>query len=398
MRTKFFIIIISCLMIHKIYANMMKDMAVMMGAQVGASAANQAVSSEFSDMQTALATDQSNISQAINNFSTAMQQAQKQQLTNVFHLFSNAQNNISNALTAQQSEMKSMDSYLQAAISRQQPQEQYLVNPTSYDEQFTQATMYTPQGVTWKNLFPVGNWEYDQNSDSFWQMSNVPVEQKAFNNSIFAEWVSRAASYEIVCNITLYQASYPFFVGIIFNKARWISGNESRLQKYRLFGLYGDQNQNIQLCFAEATQTTPATATSAAVWSYPFDQISSGTGVLKTKTLKNLLQNLKKYPILVHIKIKNSPTTIQYKFWTSTEKEPVKYETMKSKNPNLYLYHDVGFMAPGTISEFKLLQPSELLFSNAHQIMFKAQVQSLLQKELVKVFATNIDALVGAKL
>lgn len=385
------------LLIHKIHANMMTDMAVMMGAQVGASAANQSVSSEFSDMQTALAADQTNISQAINNFSTAMQAAQKKQLTNVFNLFSNAQNNISNALIAQQSEMKDMDAYLQAAISRQQPQQEYLVNPTSYDEQFAQATMYTPQGVTWKNPFPVGNWEYDQNSDSFWQMSNVPVEEKAFNNSIFAEWFSRAASYEIECDITLYQVSYPFFVGVIFNKARWISGNESRLQKYRLLGLYGDQNQNIQLCFAEAVQTAPATASSAATWNYPFDQISSGAAALKTKSLNNLLQNLKKYPVVLHLKIKNSPTMIQYKFWTSIEKEPVNYATIKSKNPNLYLYHDIGFMAPGVMSEFKLLQPSQLLFSSAHQISFKAQVQSLLQKELAKIFATNIDTLVGAK-
>lgn len=390
-------ITVSCLMMDKIHANMMTDMAVMMGAQVGASAANQSVSSEFSDMQTALATDQTNISQAINNFSTAMQAAQKQQLTNVFNLFSNAQNNISNALMAQQAGMKDMDAYLQAAISRQQPQQEYLVHPTSYDEQFTQATMYTPQGVTWKNLFPVGNWEYDQNSDSFWQMSNVPVEQKAFNNSIFAEWFSRAASYEIECDITLYQVSYPFFAGVIFNKARWISGNESRLQKYRLLGVYGDANQNIQLCFAEAVQTAPATANSPATWSYPFDQISSGAGILKTKTLKNLLQNLKKYPILLHLKIKNSPTLIQYKFWTSTEKEPINYATIKSKNPNLYLYHDIGFMAPGAISEFKLLQPLQLLFSSAHQTQFKSQVEASLQKELAKIFATNIDTLAGAK-
>ena len=390
-------IMVSFFVWHNIQTNMMMDMATMMGAQVGASAANQAVSAEFSDMQTALGADQTNITRAMNNFSAAVQAAQKKELTNVFNLFSNAQNNISNLLLAQQTDMQQMSAYLQAAISRQQPQQEYLVTPTSYDEQFAQATMYTPKGVVWKNPFPVGNWEYDENRDSFWQMSNVAVEQKAFNNSIFAEWHTRSQSYEIECDITLYQVSYPFFAGIILNKARWISGNEARLQKYRFFGLYGDVNQNLQLCFAEAVQTAAATSSSPATWSYPFDQINSGSGILKTKNLNNLLQNLKQYPVLIHLKIKNSPMLIQYKFWTSTQKEPVNYATIKSKNPNLYLYHDLGFMAPGTISEFKLLQPSQLLFSSASQTAFKGQVQALVQKQLTKNFAANIDTLAGAK-
>ncbi len=390
------ILILCCLMVHKNYANMMKDMAVMMGAQVGASAANQAVSSQFSDMQTALGNSQNNISKAMNNFSTAVQAAQKTELDNVFNLFSNAQTNISNILTSQQDQMKSMDAYLQAAISRQQPQQQYLVNPTSQDQYFSLGTMYTPQGLLWKNPFPVGNWEYDENSDSFWQMSNVAIAQKAFNNSIFTEWISRAGSYEIACDITLYQVSYPFFAGIMFNKARWISGNESRLQKYRLFGLYADANQNINVCFVEAMQTAQATAQSGAVWSYPWDQIVAGSGILKTKNLKNLVQNVQKYPILMHIKIKNSATSIQYKFWLSTEEEPVNYASIKSKNTSLYLYHGIGFMAPGTVSEFKLLQPSQVLFSDAAQTQFKAEVTSLVQKKLTQNFAKTIDTLAGA--
>lgn len=390
------ILLVCCFLMQKIHTNMMKDMAVMMGAQVGASAANQAVSAEFSDMQTALGKDQTTISQAMNNFSTAMQAAQKKELNNVFNLFSNAQNNISSLLASQQADMQDMSAYLQAAISRQQPEMQYLVTPTSYDQQFEQATMYTPKGAVWKNLFPVGNWEYDENSDSFWQMSNVPVAQKAFNNAIFTEWFSRAESYEIACDITLYQVSYPFFAGIIFNKARWISGNESRLQKYRLLGLYADANQNINLCFAEAVQAAQATATTGPTWSYPFDQISSGSTILKTKNLKNIVQNVQKYPVLLHVKIKNSATLIQYKFWLSTEKEPINYSSIKSKNANLYLYHGIGFMAPGAVCEFKLLQPSQLLFSSAHQTSFKAEVASLVQKQLAANMAKTIDTLAGA--
>ncbi len=397
MQIFFWMILFGGFMGHQVHANMMQDMAVMMGAQVGASAANQAVNAQFSDMQQALTADQTNINQAINNFSTAMQSAQKQELSNVFNLFSNAQNNISNLLAAQQTDMQKMLAYLQAAMSRQQPQAEYLTTPVQYDQEFEQATMYTPQGVVWKNPFPVGNWEYDQKFDSFWQMSNVPIAQKAFNNSIFTEWQTRLESYEIQVDVTLYQVSYPFFVGVMFNKARWVSGNELRLQKYRLFGLYGDSEQNVQLCFAETVQTAPATATTPATWSYPFDQISLSSTALKTKSLKNILQNLKKYSVILHLKIKNSPTAIQYKFWFSTDKEPATYSSIKSKNVNLYLYHGIGFMAPGAICEFKLLQPTEILFSSVHQASFKSQVEGMLQKELVKSLATTIDSLAGAK-
>lgn len=390
-------LIIAFFINQKMHADMIEDMAVMMGAQVGASAANQAVSSEFSDMQQALSNDQANITKAMNDFSTAVQAAQKKDLNNVFNLFSNAQTNISSLLQSEQDTMKSMDAYLQAAISRQQPQQQYLVTPTEFDQYFTQATMYTPKGLIWKNVFPVGNWEYDENSDSFWQMSNVPVASKAFNNSIFTEWFSRAESYEIACDISLYQVSYPFFAGIMFNKARWVSGDESRFQKYRLFGLYADTNQNINLCFTEAVQTASATATTAATWSSPWSQIIQGSGVLKTKNLKNALQNIQKYPVLMHVKIKTSATLIYYKFWLSTEKEPVNYSSIKSKNANLYLYHGVGFMAPGALCEFKLLQPSQLLFSSAAQTSFKAEVASFVQKQRTQNFAKNVDTLVGAK-
>lgn len=70
-------LIIAFFINQKMHADMIEDMAVMMGAQVGASAANQAVSSEFSDMQQALSNDQANITKAMNDFSTAVQAAQK---------------------------------------------------------------------------------------------------------------------------------------------------------------------------------------------------------------------------------------------------------------------------------------------------------------------------------
>lgn len=397
---------ICCLaVVGSINANMMRDMAVMMGGQMGGSIANQSVSAEFTGMQTALTKDQTAINDAMNNFSIQVQAAQKKDLTNVFNLFSKVQENISNLLATQQSGMVAMDAYLQSVLDRQQPQQEFLMNPTMYDQYFTNGTMYTPEGPVWKNPFPVGNWEYDETSDSFWQMSNVSLldannlPDKALNNSIFSEFFQRAAEYEIECEITLYNLSYPFFAGIIFNKARWISGDVSRLQKYRLFGLYGDANQKVSLCFAEATPLALASATTAATWSYPFAKVMTGSATLKTKIDQTLFQDLKLSAIAFHLKIKNSPTKIQYKIWPTSSIEPTNFTTVKSNNPDAYLYHGIGFMAPGTLSEFKLLQPTELLFSSAKLIRFKGEVQALVQKNLTSQFASTVDAgiVAGAK-
>ena len=395
-------------MVSFLQANMLRDMAVMMGGQIGGSIANQAVTSEFSDMQTALTTDQTNVTTAMNSFATTVQAAQKTTLTNVFSLFSRAQSNISGLLTEQQASMTAMDAYLQAVLDRQQPQAEYLTTPTTFDQYFTLATMYTPQGPVWKNPFPVGNWEYDEKSDSFWQMSNVGMmnssgtADQAPNNSIFTEFYTRNSVYAIEAQITLYNVSYPFFVGLIFNQARWISGDQARLQKYRLLGVYGDANSNVQTCFAEAVMTTPAvntpaTATAAAVstpavWSYPLSQIVAGSGVQQTSINKSLLQNLKISAVKFYIKIKNSPNKIQYKIWPLTATEPTSFTTVQSQTPDLYLYHGIGFMAPGTIAEFKLLQPKELLFSVANKTAFQTQVQTLVQQTATAGFSANIDA------
>lgn len=408
MRFRIFITLIGSCFLSVLHANMMRDMAVMMGGQIGGSIANQTISEQFSDMQTALTTDQTNISSAMNNFSTAVQAANKTQLNQVFNLFSAAQNNISNLLTQQQASMTAMESYLQAALDRQQPQMEYLTTPEIYDQYFTLATMYSPQGAVWKNPFPVGNWEYDETSDSFWQMSNVSfldsnnTANQAPNNSIFTEFFTRSATYAIECEITVHSVSYPFFAGLIFNQARWISGDESRLQKSRLFGLYGDANQQVQVCFAEAMITTPAvnipaTATTAAtitpaVWSYPLvNQIATGSGILNTQIDQTLFQNIKSSSITFHIQIKNSPTKIQYKIWPTSALEPTSFTTIKSSNVNMYLYHGIGFMAPGAIAEFKLFQPSQLLFSSMSKARFHSEVQDFVQKKLTDQFVAGID-------
>lgn len=405
---------------------MLRDMAVMMGSQMAGNLANQAVSAQFEDMTTALTTDQTNIIDTITTFTADVKAVQSAALKNTFHFFNQASTNIANLFAQQQATLTKMDDYLQSSLSQQgQMQSLYLQNPTKYDQIFTLATMYTPQGVSWKNLFPVGNWEYDQDADAFLQMTTMAMMQddsttgqltadKAINNSIFTEWFSRSASYEIECEITLYEISYPFFAGLIFNKARWVSGDLARLQQYRLCGLYGTTNNNVnlcQLCCAEAFIKTPgipavpavpATTTAAAVpavaevlpvWSYPFAQILAGGGVLKISVPPTVVQDLNTESVTFRLKIKTSPGKIQIKFWTIPGTEPTVFTTITSVNKNLYLYHGIGFMAPGCMAQFKLLKPTSLLFSSDAQTAFKTQAQTWIKSKMTTNYAATIDAL-----
>lgn len=383
-----------------VQANMITDMAIMLGGQMGASGANQTISAMYSNMGDAITKDQNNIITSNKAFQTYVQTAGLAEIKKSIKLFQTAQKHIG-SLTKEQSDfMNQMDTYIQQAISFA-PQSDYVENGASADQLFTLGTMYTPQGQTWKNIFPVGNWEYDETTDSFWQMfssplmmtdptTNVTSADKAPNNSIFTEWTTRQSSYEISCDLTLYQVggkgkiSYPFFVGIMFNKARWISGDNNRLQKYRLLGLYGNSNKSVQVCYSE--QYTPPTATGAATTPttlYPLQQIINKQASTQQNAIINpsVFATLSLQPITFKIKIITSPTTIQYKVWQSTTKEPQNFVSVKSKDSSLYLYHGIGFMAPGAIAQFKIIKPQEILFSPAAQKTFTAQVKTLLSKE-----------------
>jgi hypothetical protein len=372
----------------------MEEMAVMMGAQIGGSIANQAISTEFEDMASSLTKEQTNISTAINTLKDQVMHAQSTELKNAFKFFQKASANIATLLNNQQSALLQMDTYIQAQISTQQPQIQYLQTPDLQDQYFSMATMYTPQGPIWKNIFPVGNWDYDETLDSFWQMSAVAMTADAANNLIFAEWFCRQPSYEIEAEITLYHASVPFFAGLVFNKARWISGNLPRWQQYRLFGLYGNDENAVQLVCTDSN-IVPAAATTPTVIIDPLAQVVQGAGVLKIAVPANLVANLKTQSLTFRLKIINSVNKIQCKFWPTSQAEPAAFVTVKTNNPDLYLYHGIGFMAPGCVAQFKLLQPKTLLFATTAQQRFKAEVDTWLQNKVATSYAGTIDKLVN---
>ncbi len=382
-----------------VHANMIRDMGLMMGAQMGGSIANQLLTEQFDQLFTNLTESQKNISSTINVFQVDMKNAQTLSLKNTIYLLQKAQGNVLNSLSEQQSGLVEMDRYIQAAVRQQVPAVQYLQQPVEYDQIFSLGSMYTPQGLVWKNLFPIGNWEYDEILDSFWQMSHMPLmtvnqqgaltADQAINNMIFTEWISRSSSYEIECEITLYQVTYPFFVGVVFNKARWISGDMQRFQKYRVVGLYGSVQNKVQSCFAEFFSSKQLAKNSTSTLNFPLSQILQGKGVLSDFNVE-IIQEM---PVVFGLKIRTSANQIQIKFWPKTVKEPTQFIKVNSVNPDLFLYHGIGFMAPGCIAQFKLIKPEEVLFSEVAQNQFKNEVQSFVKNTIDQQYAAIVDSL-----
>jgi hypothetical protein len=384
-------------------ANMLRDMALTMGAQFAGSIANQQVTLEFENMTEALTQTQTNIATQTNTFAGLVQQAQAKQLKHSFYFLQQAQNNINQLLANQQKDFQAMLNYVQATVSRVPPATEYLQDTISFDQAFADATMYTPKGLVWKNVYPVGNWEYDETTDSFWQMNAMPMmstnsagvssADKAINNAIFAEWITRELSYEILCEINLYEAEYPFFAGLIFNKARWISGDPTCLQKYRLLGLYATAQNQIVLSFAEAVSTSAAQENQLPTWNFPFAQIIEQSAVHEVKITvpAHLGQSIASRHAIVYLKVLVAPGQIQCKFWALPDQEPATYTTLVSQNPELFLYHGIGFMAPGCLAQFKLLKPDQVLFAPAMRDQFTAQVSAMVQDALIKQSTQTID-------
>jgi hypothetical protein len=404
---------------------MMQDMAVMMGAQMGASLANQQVTKEYQEATEAISTDQTNLNNASDSFFSNIQNIKSSQMSNITNIFNSAQNQVTVLQTNQQKELTNTENYIQAISSLNFPLTDYLdrANTILFDQLFANSKMYTPVGVTWRNVFQVGDWNFDETTNSFWQLKDKPFltikkgsqiksADNAYKNSIFTEW-NTSSPYEIFCDITLYKVSYPFYVGIIFNKARWISGDSYGIQKYRTLGIYGDINKKVSLCFAQQKIQKSKTATSAALPIGPLTQI------YQTPSIQNFRINQKAFDVIpskgitFHIKIKPGPTSISYKIWGKGSAEPTTYTTISTaiehtkkfvsvtnngiqnkylaQNDNdIYLYHGIGFLSPGAIAEFQLKGPESLLFSKANLNLFKKEIENYYLDEKSKLLVKSL--------
>jgi len=358
-----------------IIQSMISDMAIMVGTQMGASLANEQIGTQAAQLTAMLTTQSQTIQADIKSFQTQAQSAQQKDLQAKIADFIKKQNDIQTKTNETIATSNLELNYLYQNISLDQPQQEYLSSPVVFDQIFSQGTMLTPPGYVWKNPFSVGDWEYEKDDNSFYQYQKSPIFIKSSsgtqssirseNNSIFSEYNTISEQYTIAGTITFYQIEYPFFVGIIFNKARWISGNSESLRKSRMVGIYGKSTTDIGVYYSEQHNTSQ----SSTVTPTPLQQILTGNVEKKLTIPLDTFQDMKKEPVSFNFEIINSLKKVTFTFWNQ---DNIKHTiTIDNVDEKLFTYHGIGFICPGAIAQFKLTAPKDLIFSDQAILKYK---------------------------
>lgn len=354
---------------------MILDMGVMIGIQMGASMANTALGSQVQMLTNQINKNSQTIQTHIQTFQTQIQKNQQIELQAMVSSFSQAQQGVQSQTSQATAVLNLQLDYLYKKISLEQPQQNYIFNQIQYDQLFSTATMLGPQGPLWKNPFSIGDWGYQASSNSFWQYQNSSLFREktdtdgnvtnsslqAENNSIFAEYYTEKQSYTIAGSITLHTIDYPFFTGIMLNKARWISGDFESVRKCRMIGIYGTSPENINIYFAQQFTMTDdqiKESPSETPLQTPLQQIINNKVQPSLSLPSNMLGSL---PAMLYFSITNSPNSVTLKFWNEAYDLPSK--TINKLNSDIYIDHGIGFISPGAVAQFNLTQPSDFIFT-----------------------------------
>ncbi len=355
------------------------DASIQILASQGASMANAHITTQGQMLANKINKDSQTLQTSMQSFQNKAQVDQQEKLQNITHAFSQAIQN-EQAATAQASVISNMQlDYLQKNISSAQPQQNYLFSQIQFDQLFSQGTMLTPNGAVWKNPFSVGDWEYEKENNSFWQYQIMPITNtttgssaQAENNAIFTEYVTTKEQYNITGSITIYYAQSPFFIGILCNKARWISGDFQSIRKARMIGVYGKNPTDIGVYFAEQY-----TMNAEQMKKYPNDdptqtplqQIINNKVDKKVSIPADLFIHVNDEPVTINFDIVNSPKKLSCTL-TIAGQEAMNF-SVNNLDPSMYMHHGIGFISPGAIAQFKLAQPQDLLFTDQALLNFK---------------------------
>lgn len=285
--------------------------------------------------------------------------------------------------------------FLFQAINLDEPLEHDLEYPAVWQDQlFERSLMQVPPRVMWYNVFQIGDWEFDAHTNSFWQNSLAKASADAWktgkgidapeNNAIFTEYISPEKSYDIEIECRLIAASYPFFVGVLFNKGRWISSDPERLHQYRLFGIYGTQaGKTARMDVAFAQQTLQASQDSKGKKSRtiitPLQHIVQDSSTHLHKVADQDLIELAQEPLRYVFAIHTGPdqVSLQVKKIGANNQETIIFQTTRSGlDAYLAIFHGIGCMATGCQAEFKIRKPEKLLYSAQELADFTKNVQS----------------------
>jgi|GEM_PF-831944 len=355
-----------------------RDMAIVMAAGQGASMANAHIMAEGVMLAEKINKSNKTLERNMQLFQKNVQTDQQQKLQSMIGAFSDALKDIQEK-NKQATEIVNLElDYLHKNISTSRPQQNYIFNQIQFDQHFSLGTMFTPKGHLWKNPFSVGDWEYEKEDNSFWQYQSSPIfnestdddgnkissSLQAENNSIFAEYFTKATSYTITGSISLNRVDNPFFTGIIFNKSRWISGDFESIRKCRMIGLYGESQDDIGIYFSQQYTMNEEQLTESPdldVIQTPLQQIINKRVPKRINLPSGMFAGLQNSPVSLNFEITNSPTAVTLKLWIDNN-QPVTV-TMDNLDPDIYMYHGMGFISPGAVAQFKITEPQDIVFT-----------------------------------
>lgn len=268
-----------------------------------------------------------------------------------------------------------------------------------------------PVAHTWYNVARKGNWGYDVAANQFCQYRISTIEgsgqaagQTAGDNSIFVDYIPVCVTdlqgmplYMIQIEVTVTGAKPPWLAGIMFNKARWISGVTDNMDQYRFCGLYGGPGNGTTpvLCAGETFFVKNKDNQTKLDPINPLAQIMATANDLKqwAGTESSKIPN-PLYPRNDGTSNNQSPLTLNqtYRITVITQPEQIillmeqkkdgAYSVLfgpsiiTNRNPILFNYHGIGLVSAGCSTQFSILKPEQLTYTQAHRDAFTKLVSS----------------------
>ena len=441
----------------KMMISMIEQTEISMGSQMVASWQSAADALVFN----ALSQQRTTLSQQLNTFFTQLNTYQQSQMTALSNKFSastaliaanfSTSTDPSSGKTVIQGLLPTLLSVEQTFISQQflnaMQKSVFLTNPMQDDQLFAYAACFAKNQnsmnpiTPWYNIFRVGNWEFSSVDyslmqknpiTSFVQYTTVPCTSTTYpkgdptlieQNSIFAEYIPAASyladgteSYTIKIDFTLLaEPETPFVLGVMFNKARWISGVTDFHNQYRFLCIYTTQNQpknTMNVGFSETfyqtatdmaddqladttsiTQNpvgsvqqnaqsplfqifstnqmaleTMAQNNNAAFIANPLAQIPALTVgnryrfLITTQSNKVFLSifTMKTGAMIFPMQSTPSPATSESSTASAVTEMPYEIDLL---SPLTFLYHNIGFVAAGCSAQYIVVEPLDLTYT-----------------------------------
>ncbi len=350
------------------------DMTIAIIVSQGASLASSIYASQSQKLYARLMKNKQAIESNMKSFLQKSQDNQQQSLQTLISLFSQAQQNIQKQTNDAAKNIQAELAFLHKNISLEKPQQNFLFEQVEFDEIFTKGDIPTSLQHVWKDPFKVGAWTYNSTTKMFSQNTLFPVfitlenesggieksSIQAENNSIFTEFYTSEKKYTIQARMTIDKIEFPFFVGIIFNKSRWISGNYESVRKCRMFGIYGASASDINFCFAEQYLANEQEMKSLQLTDpiqTPLHQILQGN-TQQGPVDPIIIQNINLYPLQVDLTIITEPTQVTIKTMIGEKSQQFSINTL---NPQLFIHHGIGCISPGAQASFMFQTPQSIM-------------------------------------